>query len=254
MVSAVSSGLSNASREPNVLNYNPHNKQELFHRSDNQGRLYIGGNRSGKTVGGVVEDIWWLTGKHPYQQTPRPPTYGRLITVDFKNGVEKIILPQLVQWLPPSELKNGSWEDSYNKNLNILTLANKSKLEIMSHEQPLEKFAGTSRHFLHMDEECPESIFIESKIRLIDTNGHWWMTMTPVEGMTWVFDRIFDAQDPNITIVTVDIADNPYLSTEARDMILSGLDEENLKIRGRGEFVAIGGLVLREFDYGRHVL
>lgn len=254
LTQAVSVGLANASRKPNILNYRPHPKQLDFHMKKGTGRLYIGGNRSGKTVAGVCEDIWWLTGRHPYQKVPEPPTFGRLVTVDFKNGVEKIILPVLRQWLPVSELRDGSWERSYNKNLNVLTLRNGSKLEIMSHEQPLEKFAGTSRHFLHMDEECPESIFKESKVRLIDTSGHWWMTMTPVEGMTWVFEQIFDAEDPNIDIITVDIDDNPYLPQSAKDEILSGLSEEDQKIRGRGEFVAIGGLVLREFDYSRHVI
>lgn len=132
---------------PNILAYKPHPKQEEFHRAPNKGRLYIGGNRGGKTVGGATETIWWLTGTHPYQHTPRPPVRGRCISVDFANGVEAIVKPEIKRWITPSMLINGSWEDSYNSNTRTLTLDNGSFLEFKSYDQDLDKHAGTSRHF-----------------------------------------------------------------------------------------------------------
>ena len=65
--------LAASARQPNVLMYQPHHKQEFFHTSDMWGRIYMGGNRSGKTYGAIVEDIWWATGTHPYIETPPPP-------------------------------------------------------------------------------------------------------------------------------------------------------------------------------------
>lgn len=254
----LSAGLSTVAMKPNVHNYVPHEKQKLFHNSPSGGRLYIGGNRSGKTVGGIVEDIYYATGKHPYKEVKPTPTHGRIVTVDFKNGANKIILPVLSQWIPPSELINGSWEDSFNKSEYVLTLANDSKIEIMSHEQPLEKFAGTSRDYTHFDEECPADIFKECKARLVDVNGDWWMTMTPIDGMTWVYDDIFmpgteNPEASGIDVIVVDIADNPYVPAESRIDFLAGLNEEDMNIRGSGKFVALGGLILREFRYDRHV-
>lgn len=86
---------------PNIYGYRPHDKQVAFHSSPDRGRLYIGGNRSGKTTGGIAEDIYWLTGRHPYRVTPPAPVAGRIVSVDFLNGIEKIIRPELARWLPP---------------------------------------------------------------------------------------------------------------------------------------------------------
>lgn len=250
--------LTNSARKPNNLLYRPHMKQLLFHQSAKKGRQYIGGNRSGKTTGGINEDIWWLRGQHPYRPVPEPPVIGRITTVDFKNGAEKIIIPNLAQWVPPSLLINGAWSDSYNGRTHVLHLENGSELEIMSYDQELEKFAGVPRHFIHFDEEPPKDIFDECKARLVDYGGSWWMTMTPVEGMTWTFDEIYDpsvnGQNPLIDIIEVAIQDNTYLSTESIIDVLSGFDEEGIAIRGTGKYVAIGGLVFKHYDPDAHVV
>ncbi len=261
LLKQMAAGLSNVAKRPNNLLYQPHSKQLMFHASNKNGRQYIGGNRSGKTTGGINEDIWWLRGQHPYQKVPEPPVIGRITTVDFKNGAEKIIIPNLRQWIPPSLLINGSWEDSYDKSKHVLTLANDSELEIMSYDQELEKFAGVPRHFTHFDEEPPEDIFKECKARLVDYNGHWWMTMTPVEGMTWTFDQIYEPStggntNPLIDVIEVNITDNPHLSTEAVVDFLGGFsdDADAVAIRGTGKYIAIGGLVFKHYDPERHVI
>lgn len=254
MVQAVAHGLGEVARKPNAINYVPLESQSAFHSSDKPGRFFVGGNRAGKTVAGVLEDYFWLTGNHPWLATPTPPVHGRLVTVDFKNGMDKIILPALSQWIPPSELKNGSWEDSFSRHDALLTLRNGSKLEIMSHEQPLEKFAGAARHFLHIDEECPKSIFTECKARLADYNGRWWFTMTPVEGMTWVYEDLVVGTPESVYMVQASIHDNVYISEEGMETLVGDLSEQDKRVRAHGEFVPKGGLVLREFNYERNVL
>lgn len=257
MLQNISGALSQSARKPNIYGYEPHDKQILFHSSPKKGRQYVGGNRSGKTTGGIAEDIWWLTGTHPFIQTPEPPVIGRICTVDFKNGVDKIILPNLRQWLPPSALINGSWEDSYHSAKHVLKLANGSELEIMSYEQDLDKFAGVPRHFVHFDEEPPKNIFGECKARLVDYNGRYWLTMTPVDGMTWTYDEIFEPGingDPLIDVIIVDMTDNPHISQDAINDFLANLDEEEKIIRGKGTYIAIGGLVFKYFNSERTVI
>src|SRR4051812_18139267 len=116
---ALSEGITSAARHPNIKRYKPHEKQYTFHSSKKKKKLYIGGNRSGKTTGGVCEAIWRATNRHPYRPDLNAlgPTRGRVIAVDFVNGVEKIIFPQYRQWLYPSALMGGSWESAYNKTL-----------------------------------------------------------------------------------------------------------------------------------------
>jgi phage terminase large subunit-like protein len=251
-------GLKRAARSPNILGYVPHEKQVPFHAHQEQGRLFIGGNRSGKTVAGICEDVFWLTGKHPYRVTPPPPIRGRIVGVDFDHGVEMILRPELAKWMPLSELKGGSWDTAYSKQLRTLTLENDSFVEFMSYDQDLDKFAGTSRHFVHFDEEPPEGIYYENLARLIDTGGSWWMTMTPVEGMTWIYDKVYipGKHDPasNIGVVEVRMDENPHLNPGEIQNYLSKLDKDEREARGKGKFVQIGGLVFKTFDEEKHVI
>jgi len=257
MMGELVSSLNNSLSRPSVKQYIPHQKQLKFHQSKKVGRLYIGGNRSGKTVGGIVEDVWWLTGTHPYIETPPPPIRGRIVTVDFENGWELIIKPELQRWLPATELVNGSWQDSWSEKYKVLTLANGSRLDIMSYSQATEKQAGTSRHFIHFDEEPPSVLFDENMMRLMDTEGSWWITMTPVEGATWTMDRLYekglDGKHPHIDVITVNTRDNPYISDDAPNIYTEGMSEESRKAREEGEFVHHGGLIYKSFDYNFHV-
>lgn len=236
---------------PNIWGYRPHTKQVEFHTSTARKKLYIGGNRSGKTTGGIVEDIWWLTGRHPYREVPPAPVRGRIVTVDFVTGAEQIIIPEILRWLPVSDLINGSWQDSYSKELRTLTLANGSFVEFKSYDQDLEKFAGTSRHFIHYDEEPPEVIYTENQARLVDTGGSFWITMTPVEGMTWVFDQIYEpglAGESEIKIIEVDMTENPYLNQAEVQAFLGSLSEDERNARVHGKFVQVGGKIYKKFD------
>lgn len=256
--SELSSKLRQSAIRPNINGYRPHEKQEQFHRSDKKGKLFIGGNRSGKTVGGATEAVWRLTGRHPYRRDlPPPPIRARCVSVDFPQGVEKIVGPEVARWLPPSELIGGSWEDSWDKETRTLTLQNGSFLEFMSYDQKLDKFAGTSRHFTWFDEEPPNAIFTECMLRLVDVNGDWWITMTPVEGMTWIYDMIYlkgKSGDPNLLVIEVEMLENPHINEGEAEIILAGLTADERKARERGQFVQIGGLIYKEWNPDLHII
>ena len=249
MLEQLIDGLRRTSIKPTIYGYKPMDHQERFHKSLAKGRLFIGGNRSGKTVAGVAEDVMWMTGRHPYRPTPHLPIRGRIVAVDILQGVEKIILPELARWIPPSELINQSWEESYNRGLRTLTLANGSFVEMMSYEMDLEKFAGTSRHFVHFDEEPPKAIFNENMARLIDVGGSWWCSMTPVEGMTWVYDDIYIAArtNANFFVIEAGMDDNVYLSPVEIEQLISTMDDDEVSARRKGKFVQIGGLIYKQF-------
>jgi phage terminase large subunit-like protein len=264
LLAQVTTGLRAAAIRPNVLGYIPHEKQRIFHSTTTKGRLYIGGNRSGKTTAGVVEGIWRLTGKHPWAKppfiaTPERPIRGRVVGVDYPNGIEKILLPEYARWTPTSELYGGSWEKAYQAKLRMLRFKNGSIVEFMSYDQDVDKFAGTSRDFVHMDEEPPEDIYNECMARLIDTGGPWWLTMTPVEGMTWIYDRIYlpgtENKVDHIRVIEAHMNENPHLSQNEVELYLSSIDDpQERKARGEGKFVQLGGLVFKTFNPQVHVL
>jgi phage terminase large subunit-like protein len=241
---------------PNITRYDPHKKQQRFHHSKKKGRLYIGGNRAGKTTANVVECCWWLTKTHPSRKMPDEPVRGRLVCVDFLNGLDKIILPQFKQWLPKKYLIDGEWEKSYDKEHKTLTLNNNSFIEFMSYDQDLDKFAGTSRHFISCDEEPPKHIFNECKARLVDTDGDWWISMTPLDGLTWIYEDIYapvvekklERECARYEVVQADMLDNPHISKAAAEEFLAGLDPQERAAREKGTFVQLGGRVFKNFN------
>ncbi len=242
---------------PNLNRYKPHAKQTEFAADQHKHRLYVGGNRSGKTVAGVIEDIRYLKGEHPYRKVPEAPIRGRVVGVDFASGIDKILLPQFQQWVPKSLLINGSWDDSYSKERRVLTLSNGSFVEFMSYDQDLQKFAGTSRHFVHFDEEPPELIYDECRARLVDTDGEWWMTLTPVEGMEYIYEQVYipgKEGHPLFGVVEVEMSDNIYLDKKAIEDYLSSLTPEQRAIREKGQFIQVGGAVFKNFNQLSHTI
>lgn len=235
---------------PNIHGYKPHEKQLKFHKSEKKVRLYIGGNRSGKTVGGIVEDLWYVTGRHPYKEV-EIPCRGRVVSVDFINGIEKIIKPEIARWVAPSDLRGGGWSAAYDKQERVLHFANGSFIEFMSYDQDLDKFAGTSRHFIHFDEEPPNDVYTECMARLVDTGGQAWITMTPIEGMTWIYDVIYEpgiaGDNPLYDVIEVSMTENPYLNEGEVQVFLDSLTSDEREAREHGKFVQLGGLIYKEF-------
>lgn len=238
--------------EPNMHAYKPHAKQLLFHESMATGKLFLGGNRSGKTSAGVIEDLWWITRRHPYRLIPDTQIRGRVLGDGFENGtINEVLIPTIKRWILPSDLINGSWEDSWSRQDRALTLTNGSFIEFKSYDQDIQKHAGTSRHFIHFDEEPPQNIYIENLIRTVDTAGSWWMTMTPLNGMNWVYDELYlpakEHKLKDIVVFEVSMLDNPHLSESVVDQIMQNIDAAEKEQRLYGKFSEKGGLIFPEF-------
>lgn len=241
--------------------YVPHEAQTVFHKSEAKEKQFIGGNRSGKTVSSVLECIFRLTKTHPYRPELNAisgPIRGRLVCVSFTEGLQEIILPLFKQWLPSEYLINRDWDDSYSAERKKLTLANGSTLTFMTYEQKTEKFAGTSLHFTAFDEEPPEIIWQECIMRLLDTDGDWWIAMTPVEGSTWTYTKIFEpyqkGERPYTLVVTANTTDNPYINQEAFDRTFANFDGDDASARAAGEYNFNSNLIYKSFNKNSHVL
>lgn len=260
-LSALASQLRASVVRPNLLAYVPHAKQEVFHRSRARTRLYIGGNRGGKTTAGATEALWWATRRHPHRRMPDRAIRGRAVGVDYDHGVAMIMLPEIQRWMVPSDLVNASWEDSFNRRERTLNFANGSFIEFMSAESALEKFAGTSRDFIWFDEEPPQPVFVENRARTIDVGGSIWLTMTPIEGQNWSYEQVYLPgkgeevdRDTDIDVVEVDMAENPHLDPAEVARFVASLSDEEREARVHGRYVALGGLIYRGFDLDTHVV
>jgi len=244
------------------LKSNVYPKQKQFIESDKRIKLFIGGNRSGKTTTGIIDIVLELVGKHPLQDKglrPKPPLYWRACSPDFPT-IDKVLAPEFKHWIPKDCFEKY---DSRNKILYCKenSPARGSKVDFLSYEQELEKFGAAKRHGIMLDEESYEDQYNESLMRLIDYKGRVIICMTPIKGMTWVFDRIWlPSLDPSSDIFSVkaSIWDNPYISAEEKENILKELQGEERRVREYGDWVEFAGLVWPEFknDYvenGGHI-
>lgn len=250
--------------KPNILAYKPYSDQESFHRSPKPGRYVAGGNRAGKSDAEVVEAIWIANDMHPYRERPahwgHGPVQLRFVVVDIAKGVEQIILPKLKRWVPRSMLVDGDWFKSWDSKNMIFTFENGSTIDFLTHGMTLDKHGGVPRHAIFFDEEPPQDIFNENLMRLVDYDGWWVIAATPVQGMGWTYDLLWepalDGSDPNVSCHHLDPRNNPYLKADKdqRGRFFVGMSKEEREIREEGKFVAKSGLVFKDFSKPTHVL
>jgi len=88
--------------------------------------------------------------------------------------------------------------------------------------------------------------------RLIDTNGDYYITMTPVEGMTWVYDDLYEENVNNpeggVEVIEINTLENPHLTEEAVGNFVKIVDEDDVSTRIGGAFVQQGGRIYKNFD------
>lgn len=241
--------------------YHPHTKQADFHTAQTTIKAFLGGNRSGKTTAGIADDLIQAVDLEalpaylrPFKKW-EPPFFCRILTPDFTSTMEGVVFAALRDWCPRSQLVGDSWDHAYNKQLRRLEFKNGSFFEFMTYEQALDKFGGAARHRIHYDEEPPKAIRTECKARLVDYGGDELFTMTPLHGMTWMFDEVYEKRyEPNVTVVTVATDENPHLNKQAMEEFFADLTDEERQARREGRFVHFGGLVLAAFDDESHVV
>jgi phage terminase large subunit-like protein len=251
-----------------VLNYVPYPEQERFHRSTKVGRYCAGGNRGGKTDAIVVEAIFWAMNIHPYRDRPadwgKGPIQQRFVVVDVSKGIEQIILPKLKRWCASSMLIDGSFDKSWDSKNLIFTFSNGSTIDFLTHGMELDKHGGVPRHIIYFDEEPPQNIFNENMMRLLDYDGWWVIAATPVKGMGWTFDLLWEPAEnagedlPNkpdlVDIFTLSAEQNPYLKAENFSRFMIGMSAEEKQIRESGKFVARSGLIFPNWRPDTHVI
>src|SRR3990167_7502062 len=111
-------------RENPLAFYTPHDKQIEFHNQTNPIRIFLAGNRLGKTTGGAIEAIWYALGKHPTKKIPTP-NEGWVVSVDFAASRD-VAQKKILEYLPRKHLKKFHAVDQ------ILELSNGSLISFKS--------------------------------------------------------------------------------------------------------------------------
>lgn len=241
---------------PHQLTYGmAHPKILVFHHDRRRGRILKGGNKSAKTVAGVVEDILWCAGQHPLRRTAPLPVRGRLVAPDLPLTLDRphVQRDTVRDWCPPQWLRGGSFEEAYSITGHTLHFANSSILEFLSFSQDPQVHAGERLHFVHFDEEPPRPIWAENMARLARGLylGEWWMTYVPVAGLAWIEQELYrpalEERGP-FGLHEVTIWDNVHnLPAGFIETLQESFREDEQKVRLYGQYGIREGLVFDLF-------
>lgn len=240
-----------------------HLKQTEFHRAPQRNRWVFGGNRSGKTECGAVESVWLALGEHPYKPN-RPDVQGWVVSLT-QQVQRDVAQSKILKYLPPRRIEDvvmtsgrkGSPEYGIIDHILVRNaFGDISKLGFKSCDQGREKFQGASLDFVWFDEEPPLDIYEECRMRVFDRSGYIFGTMTPLKGLTWVYDEIElnSRNDPEVWCTHMEWKDNPYLDPAEVENMSAVMSADEQQSRRYGRFFAGEGLVYPEFDPERHVI
>ena len=240
-----------------------HRKQIAFHKCKKKNRWVFGGNRSGKTECGAVESVYMARGIHPYRKN-RDNVFGWVVSLS-QQVQRDVAQSKILQYLNPEwiddvimlsgrkdSIKNGVIDQIKIKNV----FGGISTIGFKSCDQGREKFQGSSLDFVWFDEEPPKDIYEECRMRVLDKNGDIFGTMTPLKGLTFIYDEIYlnRSNSPDIWYEFMEWADNPFLDKKEVKKLTATLSDTELESRRYGKFRSDTGLVYTEFDENVHVI
>ena len=202
-------------------------------------------------------------GVHPYRQN-KPDVCGWVVSLSTqvqRDVAQKKILHYLRKdWIEDIVMLSGRKDSPESGIIDLIRIKNvfggSSVIGFKSCDQGREKFQGTSLDFVWFDEEPPKDIYLECRMRVLDKRGDIFATMTPLKGLTFVYNDIFcnRGNDPEIWYEFMEWSDNPYLNGEEISLLEGCMDERALQSRRYGRFAAEEGLVYPEFDESIHVI
>lgn len=159
------------------------------------------------------------------------------------------------------------------KSPNPLNKKGQTVFEFRSSKQELQDLGKISLSSVWHDEETPQVIREECKMRLGEEKGDEIFTLTPINYLSYCHDSIWDVAsfiyrtkiiadkfnlpqvehkrggDKNIACIQMATDDNPMLDEESLSIMFDGIvDPDELAIRRYGVFKAISGRVHKAYD------
>lgn len=168
-------------------------------------RLFMAGNRVGKTIAGGYEASCHLTGRYPHWWTGK--RFHRPVRVwvagDTNETTRDILQLELLGEIgyrdhrkivdgsgiiPSDTLGMPNWKRGVDNMVDTIRIRHSSGadslLGLKSFDQGRRAFQGAAKHLVWLDEECPEDVWGECLIRTATTRGVLVGTFTPLSGIT----------------------------------------------------------------------
>ena len=239
-----------------------HAKQAQFHLMPERIRMLRGGNRSSKSTTAIAEAVMIAMGMSPRNARIPVPNEGWIVSED--HPVSQTVAERIFRQLVPKAILESSKWDYF---LREFTLPNGSKVAFKSCDSGASKFAGPSKHWIMYDEPPDRPVRTECRMRLMDTRGDEWFSMTPVLGAKcWTHkDFVIPHKNgtipkdpvtgiPDFGVMWMSTYDNPGISREEIQRTERGLSKFEIETRIYGRDSIPEGLVLPEFNPEIHVV
>lgn len=241
---------------------NAHKDQLDFHQCRKRGRCFLGGNRSGKTTGGVNEFVWQNLGTHPFKRC-KVPIKSFIVLQDFENHGKNILEAKLEQWVPEGAI--SKMDRNQTGAIKKIWWRSGSVTDVYSHDQDIKVFEGADYDLGWFDEPPPRRIFIATFRGLTDRGGDFFITATPIVE-PWLYDYYKEwEQDPEGSFWWFRYV-NSYsnvrnlgegdeaLGKKRLDEFASTLDDDEKESRIGGKFINLSGLVFKSFNRKVHLI
>lgn len=221
----------------------------------NDERVFMAGNRVGKTVAAGTELTYHLTGRYPHWWRGRrfKRAIRALASGDTHDTTRDIIQDKLLggttdETLYGTGLIPGDCIVGWTKRQGVPGAVEKitvrhisgenSELWLRSYVQGRKIFQGFELDVFWPDEECPEDVYEEGQVRLLTTGGISMLTFTPLNGLTTLVQAL-TSNDPDKPALSRDVIqcgwdDVPHLSEAAKAKLLSKLMPHQRDARTKG--------------------
>lgn len=246
--------------------FDPYPKQVGYLSSRHPVKAFFGGNGAGKTLVGTADDLIQCVDRDvlpdhllPFKRWD-PPVYGRIV-VPKADQIETVALEKVRELCPRNQLPKGGVDAAYSKVNRRLLFRNGSSILFNTSEQDRDAHAGVELHWVRFDEEPPgdhgRGLYTENiaRLRRYAPDAQIRFTMTPLFGLSWTYDEVWERrEEPQVFVTVASMRDNPHIDSEAVIRSLSHLSEEEKRAVVEGQFVHLHGRVLERFDFEQHVI
>jgi len=244
-----------AAAESPMLLFEPYDENQKAVLLNEKNRMAVlGPNRQGKTTIGMFWFLCHLSGQYPdYWPTHmrfKPPIRARILIEEYR--IHGAVINNKLK-----EMANSGFITKRYKNPQGYVVgfdcANGSEVQVLTHEQSSDSQEGWDGQIVWADEPPPKDHFIASVRGLIDHNGQYLNTMTPLKE-PWISDEIYEENPGLWNVISLGSYANPYIDKKALDDFFASVDPDQLEARKHGRFVHLSGAIYQQFSKQKHVV
>ena len=225
--------------------------------------LLVGGNRSGKTEAGAMVSAavaigrgdpgvakWMRDNGIPEDSIFKRP--GRVCCVSLtSNESIRVQRPKIEQFLPAGTY----WKNRHGAGEAFAQLPNGGTILFKTVDQGARSFQADAWDICWFDEDPEdEAVMNEARMRLVDRRGRCLVTMTPLRGLSWIWDRFIRDPEPGSLCRWIFGEDNPHIPSDELATLLKSYGSHERAARARGEFTQLEGRVYQDWSRELHVV